>query len=269
MHVLEVLLTDRSPVVRTAVVAAIVTTGDRKSTGVLRSRFTAEKDAGVKQAIARGLGKLADADALDLLTTALRDPQSDQALRDAAIEAVEMIGSKKAAVALAALVGQKSLSADRKIRVVAALGRLKDPSAVKPLLDALKASPPAVQAAAVDALVAVVKDKKDKSRDEVGAGASHSDLPGATTEVRNRAIAAAGALGDREAIPSLVVASESPESRFEASLALAALSDIRALQVYLRGLADKNTDLRKACGGGNREYPGSSGRCARPARGPP
>ena len=36
------------------------------------------------------------------------------------------------------------------------------------------------------------------------------------------------------------------DSRFEASLALAALPDIRALQVYLRGLTDKSTELRKA-----------------------
>ena len=58
----------------------------------------------------------------------------------------------------------------------------------------------------------------------------------AAIEVRNRAIAAAGSLGDREAVPALIAASETPESRFEASLALAALPDIRALQVYLRGI---------------------------------
>ena len=51
------------------------------------------------------------------------------------IEAVEMIGSKKAAVALAGLLGQKSLSIERKPRVIAALARLKDPSAIKPLLE--------------------------------------------------------------------------------------------------------------------------------------
>ncbi len=74
-----------------------------------------------------GLGKMADADALDLLTAALRDPGSEQPLRDAVLEAVEMIGSKKAAVALAGLLGQKTFSAERKPRVIAALGRLKDP----------------------------------------------------------------------------------------------------------------------------------------------
>ena len=71
-------------------------------------------------------------------------------------------------------------------------------------------------------------------------------IAGTAIEVRNRAIAAAGELRDRESVPALIAASETPESRFEASVALAGLSDIRALQVYLRGLADKNTDLRKA-----------------------
>ena len=51
---------------------------------------------------------------------------------------------------------------------------------------------------------------------------------------------------DRESVPALIAASETPGSRFEAGLALAALPDVRALQVYLRGLTDKNTDLRRA-----------------------
>jgi putative membrane-bound dehydrogenase-like protein len=245
MTTLRELLTDRSPVVRLAAVEAIVKTDNRDSKSILRVRFREERDASVKRAITLGLGKLADADALDLLTSALRDPGSDQPLRDAALEAVEMIGSKKAAVALAGLLGQKAMSAGRKPRVIAALARLKDPSAIKPLLEALKTPLPAVKSASIDALVAIVKDKQDRSRDEVmrALAPCRSD---AAVEVRNHAIAAAGSLGDREAVPSLITASETQASRFEASLALAALPDVRALQVYLRGLTDKSTDLRKA-----------------------
>ena len=78
-----------------------------------------------------------------------------------------MIGSKKAAVALAALIGQKSFSADRKFRVVAALGRLKDPSAVKPLLKRSRRHRRPSSRRPSMRSVAIVKDKKDKSRDEV------------------------------------------------------------------------------------------------------
>jgi putative membrane-bound dehydrogenase-like protein len=245
MTTLRELLTDRSAPVRLAAVEAIVKTDNRESKSILRVRFREEKDANTKRAIALGMGKLADTEALDLLTSALRDPRSEQPLRDAALEAVEMIGSKKAAVALAGLLGQKTFSAERKPRVIAALARLKDPSAIKPLLEALKTPSPAVKSASIDALVAIVKDKHDRSRDEVirALAPCRSD---AAVEVRNRAIAAAGSLGDREAVASLIVASETPTSRFEASLALAALPDVRALQVYLRGLTDKSTDLRKA-----------------------
>ena len=136
------LVTDQSSAVRAVAVAAIVKVGDRESSRILRTRFAAEPDSKVKRAIALGLGKLGDADALDLLTAALRDPHSDEPLRDATIEAVEMIGSKKASTALGALLGQKSLSSDRKPRVIAALGRLKDQSSVKPLLGPPKSTSP-------------------------------------------------------------------------------------------------------------------------------
>ncbi len=114
------------------------------------------------------------------------------------------------------------------------------------MLEALKTSSPRCKSAAIDALlVAIVKDKHDAARDEV-VRAFKPLREDAAVEVRNRAIAAAGVLGDREAVPSLIAASETPASRFEASLALTALPDIRALQVYLRGLTDKSPDLRKA-----------------------
>ena len=222
-------------------------TNDRESTGDPPRPVHRESRLEVKRAIALGLGKLGDAEALDLLTAALRDPRSDQPLRDAALEAVEMIGSKKAAIALAVLLGQKSLSADRKPRVIAALGRLKDPSAVKPLLEV-----------AQDAVGR--RSRRPRSMPWSRSSRTKSDRRVTTVvravrplvagdvaiDVRNRAIAAAGALGDREAVPALIAASETPESRFEASLALAALPDIRAFRSTFAGLTDKNTDLRKA-----------------------
>ena len=186
MTALRELLTDRSAAVRLAAVEAIVKTDNRDSRSILRVRFREEKDPGIKRAIALGLGKLADSEALDLLTAALRDPRADQPLRDAALEAVEMIGSKKAAVALAGLLGQKAFSADRKPRVIAALARLKEPSAIKPLLETLKTPSPAVRAASIDALVAIVNEKHDGSRDAVirALAPCRSDP---AVEVRNRA----------------------------------------------------------------------------------
>ena len=138
-----------------------------------------------------------------------------------------------------------ALTADRQPRVIAALGRFKDVAAVKPLLGSLKSPAPSVRAAAVDALVAIARAHREKARAEV-TGAIRGLMTDPDVEVRHRAIAAAAALEDREAIPGLLTAAETPESRFEAALALAAMPDLCALQIYLRGLAEKNTDLRRA-----------------------
>jgi len=238
-------LTDRSVPIRTAAVLALVATNDRESRPVLRARFTSENDPGVKREILLGLGKMADTDALDLLTAVLRDARTAEPLLDAALEAVEMIGSTKAVTALADLLGQQRLSDARKPRVIAALGRFKDDRAIKPLLRTLGEPAPAVRSAAILALVAIVKDKHVPALDEV-VRANRLLLTDAALEVRNRALAAAGTLGDCQSIPVLIAACEKPKSRFDAGLALAALPDLRALQVYLRGLTDKSVDLRKA-----------------------
>ncbi len=238
------LITDRSALIRNAAVLALVETGDRDSRGFLRDRFTVEQDSKVKGSIALGLGQFADREALGVLTATLRDSRADLTLRDAALEAVEMIGSKEAAVALGAILRDQTLGIDRMPRVIAALGRFKDASSIKPLLQVLGSRVPAVRAAAIDALVAIVKDK-EPGRDEV-IRAVRPLLTDPAVDVRIRSIVAAGALSDREAISVLIAASEKPETRVDAGMALAAMPDIRSLQVYLRGLTEKNQDLRTA-----------------------
>src|SRR5262249_20195820 len=57
---------------------------------------------------------------------------------------------------------------------------------------------------------------------------------------------AVAALKDREAIPALLAATAKEETRFEATSALAALPDLKALPVYVRALTDRNPDLRRA-----------------------
>jgi putative membrane-bound dehydrogenase-like protein len=244
MAAIRDLTSDPAVPIRAAAVEALSGMKD-DSRPFLRGLFPREQDPGVKRAIALALGKLADTEALDLLTSVLHDVGSAEPVRDAALEAVEMIGSKKAVVALVDLLGQKTLSATRQPRVIEALGRFKDTAAIKPLLKGLKSSAAAVRAAAVDALVAIAKDKKGPVRDDV-AERVRAVLTDPAPDVRNRAIVAAGAIGDRQSVPALIELAGKPESRFEAGLSLAEIPDIRALQVYLRGLTEKNNELRKA-----------------------
>jgi putative membrane-bound dehydrogenase-like protein len=231
--------------IKVAAVGAVVAIKDRESLPLLRTEFTAEKDVEVRRAIAAALGKMADTGALDVLIAAVRDPRSPAPVRDASLEAVETIGTGKAVTALSDLLTRNALSPDRQPGVIAALGRSKDLAAVKPLLGSVKSPVPAARAAAVDALIAIVKGRKESARAEV-IRSVRGLLADPDLTVRRRAIAAAAELEDREAIPALLTAAEAPDSQFEAGLALAALPDLRALQVYLRGLAGKNTELRRA-----------------------
>ena len=145
--------------------------------------------------------------------------------------------------------------------MIAALGRFEDLAAVPALLGTMKAPQPALRAAGADALVAIVEARGSaegrRHRRHAGQGdrtavradvsrAVRSLLTDPDVSVKHRAIAGVAALKDREAIPALLTAAEAPDSRFEAGMALTAVPDIRALQVYLRGLADKNTGLRRA-----------------------
>ena len=104
-----------------------------------------------------------------------------------------------------------------------------------------------MRAAAVDALVAIVEaDAESPPRaDDVAAGV-RALLTDPAVEVRTPAIAAAGALDDREAIPALIARPSSPSRGSRRRWPWPRCPTSARLQVYLRGLTDKNTELRKA-----------------------
>src|SRR5262249_30455475 len=106
MAILRKLVDDPATPIRTAAVEALVETTDRGSLPVLRSRFADEKDPQVRRAIALGLGKMADRQALDSLIAALRDPRPPEPVRDAALEAVEAIDTDRAVKTLTELLVQ-------------------------------------------------------------------------------------------------------------------------------------------------------------------
>lgn len=231
-------LDDPEGAVRLAAVAAVREEGDRDALPALRGRFTAETDAGVSREVARTLGALQDRDAVPLLTAALRDKSTPGPVRDEALGAVEAIGSDAALHALLALLDENTLGVDRQPRVVAALGRFKGKRATSALLKVLSSPSPAVRAAAAEALGRV-------SSAETAGPALRGLLADRFLDVRKAAVTALGGVRDRAAVPALVEAANTPETRFEAALALAEMPDLRALSVYLRGLSDKSPDLRR------------------------
>ena len=219
---------DSSPRIRTTAVEALADSGNDDSRSFLRGLFPRETDPGVKRAIALALGKLADADAVDLLTATLRDTNSPETVRDAAFEAVEMIGSKKAVGALIDLLGQKTLNVEKRPNVIRALGvqgRRGDQAAGAG--DETLNGGRAIGGGRCSGRRSS-RRRSQPPREDVATGI-RSLLTDPASEVRRRAIDAAAAIGDRQAVPALIELADKPDAGFDAALALAELPDIRAL----------------------------------------
>ena len=173
---------------------------------------------------------------------------------------------EEGAVALVELLGQKTLSAERQTQCDRGAGTVQGAAAIKPLLGSLKT--PGARGAGRRRSTPWSRSSRTRrtaARDEVmravRAAAGRSGGRGPQPRDR-RGGRARGSRGDSR----VDRAAETPETRFEAALALAALPDIRALQVYLRGLDRQEHRPAQGIGGGDRQDPRPGGRGARPAR---
>ena len=232
-------LVDPVVAVRAAAVRAATRSDDRPSLPTLRARLATEDDLAVRLAIVRAFGTMRDQEALPLLAATVRDANAAEPVRKAALMSIEGLGGDAAVPALIDLLGHADLGVELRVRTIAAVGKLEAKVAVAPLLTALKDPEPAVRAAAVEAL-------SRAGRVDGVAEALRPSLNDPSIEVRNRGIAAMGRLKDREAILALLLAADADPTRFEAILALAAMPDPRAFQVYLRGLGGTSPKLREA-----------------------
>lgn len=241
LKTIEASLADPSAPVRLAAVAAVRETDHRAALPALRGRFAADPDPAVRQAIAGAFGAMDDKEAMPLLVAALRDPRTPPGVRGSALSGVETIGGKEAVRTLIDILKaqDEAINLEGQARMIAALGRFKAADAIPAIADRLGSPFPTVRAAAAEALgrIGVLKDVAPRLR---------ASLADPSPEVRKAALGAVAALADREAIPTMIKAADDEATRFEATLALAALPDVRSLQVYLRGLADKSPDVRKA-----------------------
>ncbi|MDB5352160.1 MAG: putative rane-bound dehydrogenase [Planctomycetota bacterium] len=224
--------------VRLAGIAAVKETKDSEALPILRERLGKEPETEARKQIALTLGALKDKASLPILTATLRDAKAPEPLREAALTAVELIGTDVAAAALVDLLKSDGLTVDRQPRVLAALGKFKVMSSLEAVVAKLDSPNSGVRVAAAESAAKFnrIGPVSPKLRPLV---------TDANVEVRKAAIAALGILQDRVAIPALLIAAEKDDTRFESTRALAAMPDLRSLQVYLHGLTDKNADLRK------------------------
>ena len=243
LQAIEASLTDPAMPVRLAAVDALIETDHRAALKTVRNRFGSpgEPDPVMRARLAQALGSLKDRAAIPALVTALEDQLTPEPVRDAAIAALEAIGGKDAVRPLVDLLRARGdqLAEPTLIRVIGAVGRFQANEAVPDLVARLANPTSAVRAACVTAL------------GEIGplvtvAPPIRGMLTDADLEVRKATLASLGKLGDHAAVPAMVALAIPDATRYEATLALGEVPDLRALAVYLPGLTDKSQAIRRA-----------------------
>ena len=241
LKTIESSLLDPSQSVRIAAISAVREIDDRAALPVLRERFGVEREPAVRQEIALALGSMGDKDALPLLVAALRDTANPEGVRNAALTGLESIGGKPANAALVEALSNKQepLKDETQIRLLAALGRFKAWEAIPNIAERLSHANPEIRVAAAEALgkIGDLKDCPPRLRPA---------LKDPSVNVRKAVVTALAALNDRDSIPAMIEVANDEATRHEATLALTKIPDVRALQVYLRGITEKSPDIRKA-----------------------
>ncbi|MDB5349990.1 MAG: putative heme-binding protein [Planctomycetota bacterium] len=231
-------LGDADTSVRKAAIAGLAETGP-PAAAPFRARLDAETDPANQAALASALGQLHDPAATPTLARWLKDGARPLPVRSAALDALAQIPGRPAAVARLGVLYDKTAPPELLARALPALGQAR---IVPPndLASFLEHTTPAVRVAAIASL-----SYRSPAPPEAKA-AILARFADPAPEVRKTAVEAAGTLKIREAIPKLLPLVKNDATRSEATLALCALPDPRALPVYLEAIADRSPEVRRA-----------------------
>jgi len=194
-----------------------------------------DADAGVREAAAESLGRLADARGQDGLMAAAGD--SDVKVRAAAIEALAMLEDVRSIPVYAKAL--KDTNASVRCAAAEALAALDEaPQTVEPLVSALADTDVHVRLAAVQGLSA----RKDKRALSALGGL----VKDSSAEVRAAAVAALGDMQDPSSVPVLTAAlkDDSEEVRAQAVRALGSLGSPKATAALIEATRDRSVHVR-------------------------
>ncbi|HEU0011572.1 MAG TPA: HEAT repeat domain-containing protein [Verrucomicrobiae bacterium] len=215
LETLRAALAESSPPLRLAAVEGVGAARDTNAAPRLRELFLRESELAIRQGILAALTRLRDTDSAPLFASAVQDRATDAALRKAAASALGELRDTNSVPALAAVLGAPASEPARspepaglRLAAIESLGRIGGDAAVEVLRTALKA---------------------------------------VSLDDRRAAIRALGSLRDKSAVPDLILAWQSADTRAEALAALARFSDLRALDAYLEGLASADPTVREQC----------------------
>jgi len=203
----------------------------------LRRRFEHEPAPEVRRAIIRALGRFQDAAFSAPLARLLSERSCDAATLSEAVRAASRIGGDEVKAALLDMAATPAVNSALRLEALEALGQSKARDAVAGLESLLTDGDRAIRAAAIKAVAQIGGEEALRALRPL---ASDSDLC-------REAVIALGSLRDTNAVPDLLAAWRAPETRQEALAGLAQVSDLRALDAYLEGLASANAALREQC----------------------
>ena len=232
-------LNDPSPHVRRASVDGLRLAKETSSAPRLRESFAKETDSELKQSILRTLAAFKDSAAKELILAMLLDAKAKPALLVEAITVGETLVGESIVPALVGLLNYRANETEVVLKSMQVLGALHAKSAVLVLKDVLKRPVLPLRLGAVASLAQIGGDGVA----EAIAGLLLED----NLELRRAAVTALGRLKDRAALADLLGAFAREDTKFEATSALAAMPDARALDAYLFGLASSNGGVRDAC----------------------
>ncbi len=215
LETLRAALAESGPPLRLAAVEGLGAARDTNAAPRLRELFVRESVPALRLAILPALTRLKDTDSAPLFASAAQDRAADSSLRNAAASALGELGDTNAVTALAALLGAPASGPAR------------------------SSKPAGLRLAAIESLGRIGGD--------ASLAALRAVLNAPSFDDRRSAIRALGSLRDKSAVPNLIAAWQSADTRAEALTALARFSDLRALDAYLEGLASADPTVREQC----------------------
>jgi putative membrane-bound dehydrogenase-like protein len=231
-------LRDGNVAIRRAAVEALVVAPDPAAAENLAKMFQSEEDVALKRAILRALAVSKAAVAGNFIGDVLRNAKKNEAMLSDAIVVAQQIGGAAMADAIAAVI-PVDLPPDTLVAGIEAVGRMKHAKAVPAVAARMSHEDLRVAQFAASALGTI-------GGDSAGAALMEA-LNEKRPAVRRAAAQGLGAMKATNSIPVLLNSYKDPEMSREVTLALAAMPDLRALDVYLDGLASRDQGVREKC----------------------
>jgi putative membrane-bound dehydrogenase-like protein len=229
---------DPEPAIRKIGFDWIRTSKDTNVTAQLATLYEHETNEDMRAAILQNLPGTPTPAASAIVQAVLRDPSPPPALLEAAVEAAGKFPGVDWSQELLRLAGQTTNDT-----LLAQLTRIfgeKRVAEAIPLLGSFAAgAKPALRRPAVAAL--------QKIGGTPAIECLASLLASQSAEIRSPAITALGDMKAKSAVPGLMKSAGAPETRDVSILALAKISDLAALDIYLDGLDSKNAAVRGKC----------------------